>query len=499
MQETSMHFIPAKLARAVTSVLAASALLGAVEASAGGVITTGLTSLGVNDSGELNFFGDGPGGSLLYGVYRHGAGDAISPGCACEGWGVAVTLGDLSQTSAFANQSSGSGGYEGGTFGVGALGNTATSTVRMSGAAITIRHAYGPSLQADTFQAQVTISNTGSSAVSDLVYRRAMDWDVPPTEFWEYVTHGGVVANLEANGGNVRFASNNGFASSDPLSSPGSIETNIDTVNADFDKAGPDDHGSVFDFAFGSLAAGESRVFNIYYGSAANEAQARSKIAALGANVFSIGQPSGLSNGGGEGEGGGDVPSAPGDEIVSTTSVDPAVSELPAFFFAFGGVGGSELGSSQTNPILPFVPAPDTFVFDAPQPRRWYDPPMVEGFTITLTGGGEFLEVMAPDGFTDLELIVDGVVVEDDLDGGDSFHFAPGVTSFKIVGIHPLLDAGAPGFGSAFPLFLDFTNPDGTTMTWTAINAPVPEPAEWALILLSIPLLGWQVRRKRAA
>ena len=63
-----MHLNPAKLARAVTSALVASALFGAVEASAGGVITTGLTSLGVNDSGELNFFGDGPGGSLLYGV-----------------------------------------------------------------------------------------------------------------------------------------------------------------------------------------------------------------------------------------------------------------------------------------------------------------------------------------------------------------------------------------------------------------------------------------------
>lgn len=490
-----MQFKPATLARALALALASTALFGALDVHAGGVITYGDTSLGINDAGELNFFGDGPGGSMLYGVYRNGIGDAIAPGCPCEGWGVAVTLGDGSQTSAFANQSAGSGGYSGGTFGLGALGNTATSTVVMSGASVDIRHAYGPSLQADTFQAQVTITNTGTTTLTDLVYRRAMDWDVPPSPFNEYVTHGGVVANLEANGGNVRFASNNGFASSDPLQFGGSIITTVDTVNTDFDKAGPADHGSVFDFAFGSLAAGQSRVFNIYYGSAANEAQARSKIAALGANVFSIGQPGGSAGGGG-GEGGGEIPSAPS---IAAASVDPAVSDQPAFFFAFGGVGGQELGSTPTNPILPFVPAPDTFVFDAPQPRRWYDPPMVEGFTITLTGGGTFTSVMAPDGFHDLELIVDGIVVAEDLDGGVTFSFAPGVTSFKIVGIHPLLDAGAPGFGSAFPLFLDFTNPDGTTMTWSAINAPVPEPAEWMLIALAIPLLGWQVRRKRAA
>ncbi len=194
MQETSMHFIPRETrASSSTSVLAASALLGAVEASAGGVITTGLTSLGVNDSGELNFFGEypgGPGGCVL-GVDR-GAGDAISPGCACEGWGVATT----SEISRRPRRSPTSPAAPAATKAArSASAHSATPRPprsRMSGAAITIRYAYGPSLQADTFQAQVTISNTGSSAVSDLVYRRAMDWDVPPghRQVLEYVTHG---------------------------------------------------------------------------------------------------------------------------------------------------------------------------------------------------------------------------------------------------------------------------------------------------------------------
>ncbi len=487
-----MQFKTKALASAISVAIATGALLAAGAAQAGGIITYGETTLGVNDSGELNFFSEtGPGEGMTYGVYRNGIGDAISPGCACEGWGVSVQFGGAS-FSAFANQSSGSGGYTGGTFGI--SGNTASSTVFMNGAPVTISHFYGPSLQADTFQAQVQITNTGGATLDNLIYRRAMDWDVPPSPFSEYVTHGGVTANLVANGGNVLFASNNGFASSDPLTEAGWIDES--TVNTDFSKNGPSDHGSVFDFSFGSLAAGETRIFNIFYGTAATEASALSKISALGANVYSLGQPAGYGEGGGEGGGDGEivdgeVPSAPGDPVFGDGT--PIAPET--FFFAFGGVGGVELGSTQANPILPFMPAPEIFVFTAPQPRRWFDPPTVEGFEIELAGGGEFLEVIAPDGFLDLKIVVDGVVVDDDFDGLESYFFAPGVSTFTITGIRPLLDPDSPGFASAFPLFLDFTNPEGTVMTWTAV--PVPEPSEWALMLLAAPLLGWQVRRRR--
>lgn len=484
-----MQFRTKAMTRAIAAAIATGALFSVSGAQAGGIITYGETTLGVNDAGELNFFSEtGPNGAMTYGVYRNGIGDAISPGCACEGWGVSVGSGEAA-FSAFANQSSGSGGYTGGTFGI--TGNTASSTVFMNGAPVTISHFYGPSLQSDTFQAQVKITNTGATTLENLVYRRAMDWDVPPSPFSEYVTHGGVTANLLANGGNVKFASNNGFATSNPLVYAESIDES--TINTDFDKVGPNDHGSVFDFSFGSLTAGQTRTFNIYYGTAPTEASARAKIAALGANVYSLGQPAGFADGGG-GEGGGDVPSAPGDPAVFGDGT-PVAPET--FFFAFGGVGGVELGTTQDNPILPFMPAPETFVFTAPQPRRWFDPPTVGGFEIALEGGGEFIEVMAPDGFTDLKITIDGIVVEDDFDGGESFSFAPGVKSFKITGIAPLLDPESPGFASAFPLYLDFTNPDGTSMTWTALSAPVPEPGEWALMLLAAPLLGWQVRRRR--
>lgn len=422
------------------------------------VITTGATSLGVNDSAELNFFGDGPGGGLTYGVYRDPIGDAISPGCPCEGWGVSTVF-DGTATSGFANQSLGFGGLTGGVFG--STANTASSTIGLSGAPITVQHLFGPSLQADIFQVNVNITNNGDTTAENLIYRRVMDWDVPPTEFNEFVTHQGVVANLVANGGNVLFASDDGFASGDPLTGPSSIIT--ESENTDFIDLGPEDHGSLFDFAFGNLAPGETRSFNIFYGSRENEASALAALDALGVDVFSLGQS---NPGSGEGN----------------------LDGTPAtFIFAFGGVGGVAPGETEDNPVLPFVPAPGQFEFPSPRPRLWYDPPFAEGFTYTLTGGAEFLEVMAPTaGFAGpFDIVVGGTTVDSILPG-ESYFFDPldDVTSFDLVGILPLLDIADAGFATAFPTFLDFTG-DALSLTMTAILVPsssVPEPGTLVLM-----------------
>ena len=53
------------------------------------------------------------------------------------------------------------------------------------------------------------------------------------------------------------------------------------TINTDFVQKGPLDHGSVFDLAFGNIAAGASRMFNIFYGAAATLQAAKDSIAAL--------------------------------------------------------------------------------------------------------------------------------------------------------------------------------------------------------------------------
>ena len=78
-------------------------------ANAGAILKYGDTYLGVNDQGHLNLSGSGlvipPGfvpaeygqfagsdpSGVVFGLFRNGIGDSTSPGCLCEGWGVAAT------------------------------------------------------------------------------------------------------------------------------------------------------------------------------------------------------------------------------------------------------------------------------------------------------------------------------------------------------------------------------------------------------------------------
>jgi hypothetical protein len=376
--------------------IACSLTLSVNVASAAAVIVNGETLLGVNNEGHLNYnptaaeeaalidggLIDGPLIDSVIGLYRDNVGDATSPGCLCEGWGIAVETGGNEFSAGASIDNGGVFNLTGGTFG--STLQTATSTVELTDIDVSVTHAYGPSLAEGVFQAQVSIVNSTGMDIDNLIYRRAMDWDIPPTTFNEFVTHQGVEANLVSMGGNVLFASDNGFANTDPLINPGEINTG--TTNVDFIDDGPDDHGSVFDFQFNGLVNGGSRIFNIFYGSTANEADALNAISTLGINVYSLGQQSGDPDGG-----------------------TPAT-----FLFGFGGVGGVEPGSTPDVPILPFVTAPGEFSFTAPEPARWYDPPFAEGFEYSLLGGATFTEIETPDssfGFGDVEIFVGGSLV----------------------------------------------------------------------------------------
>jgi hypothetical protein len=284
-----------------------------------------------------------------------------------------------------------------------------------------------------------------------------------------------VVTNLESSGGNLRFASNNGFATSDPRSSADYIDVGgFDSTNVDFVDLGPADHGSAFDFAFGTLSPGETRLFNIFYGSADSEGGALASIAAVGASLYSLGQNS---------DPGGNFPGNPA-----------------TFIFAFGGVGGVEPGTSPADPILPFVPAPGAFEFPAPLPRRWYDPPFVSGFEYELLGGGLFTAVGAPPpvlGFGSVDIEVGGSVIGSLLPG-EVYTFGTPVASFKLLGIAPLLDAADPGFSTAFPTYLDFSGSASLLkMTGITVAAPIPEPGSMLLLGLgAVSLIVLQRRRR---
>jgi hypothetical protein len=124
------------------------------------------------------------------------------------------------------------------------------------------------------------------------------------------------------------------------------------------------------------------------------------------------------------------------------------------------------------------------FDFPAPTPRRWFDPPFVDGFDYSL-GSGDFLSFILPPGFgTTIDLYVDDILRASDLtaDGLTEYFFSAyglsGVKAFSLRDISPLVDAADP---TAFPTFLDFT-PGSMALTMKAregapASVPGPLPA----------------------
>lgn len=278
----------------------------------------GTLALGVNDEGHLNTtVGHVAANSSRTGLaFKFPGGsfqDATSPGCFCEGWGVSVN----DTTSGYANVSV-----------VGVINltvdsfvstaSTATSSVHLTSLpGVKVTHEYAPAVNAPDrlFRATVTITNDTGADLSNVKYVRVMDWDVPPTEFNEFVTIKGTATTtlLEQSG-------DNGFASANPLAP----YSNITPACLDLDcmDSGPTDHGAYFRFNFGDLLAGASQTFEIFYGAAATEAAALAAIAAEGIELFSLGQ----SNGG------------------------EKTGEPATFIFGFKGVGGV--------PVIRGVPEP---------------------------------------------------------------------------------------------------------------------------------------------
>jgi type IV pilus assembly protein PilY1 len=140
-----------------------------------------------------------------------------------------------------------------------------------------------------------------------------MDWDVPPTEFSEYVTIRGTATTTL-----LERSHNDGFETANPLVSGAPITPS--TLNADFTDLGALDHGAYFRFNFGTIEDLAEYTFTIFYGAAASEAAALAAIGAESIELFSLGQ----SNGG-------------------QRTGAPAT-----FIFGFAGVGGT-----------PVVPTPE--------------------------------------------------------------------------------------------------------------------------------------------
>lgn len=293
-----------------TAGLMTAGLLGtAATAHAGAVIINpaGTVAMGINPDGSLNTEPDIVSNASLTGLaFKFPDGswrDATSPGCWCEGWGVSVN----GAVSGYADRDVG-GSHN---LTVDSFTNTATSATSVvhltSLPGIKVTHEYQPSTNAPDalFRVHVTITNTTGGLVNNVKYVRVMDWDVPPTEFSEYVTIKGTATTtlLEESG-------DNGFNTPDPLAGYSNL---YGCHNVDCTDSGPDDHGAYFRFNFGDLADGASYAFDIFYGAAGSEKDALAAIAAEGIELFSLGQ----------------------------NSDDPTGGTPATYIFGFKGVGGT--------------------------------------------------------------------------------------------------------------------------------------------------------------
>ncbi|MEZ5329474.1 MAG: hypothetical protein R3F19_30885 [Verrucomicrobiales bacterium] len=273
------------------------------------IIQVNNIAMGINPEGHLNardVYGVTSNASTT-GVTLIGLGDATSPGCDCEGWGVSA-----SGVSGFANVSTdGVNNLTVDSFvsdddGVTGPGTFATSNVHVSSLpGLKVSQSYAASASSALIENKVVITNNTGGDLNDVRYVRVMDWDVPPTEFSEYVTIIGTATTAD-----LERSHDNGFNTANPLGGDGSLDPATEDV--DFVDNGPADHGAYFRFNFGTLADGETQEFSIFYGATTNEADAETALGVVGAELYSLGQQDG----------------------------DPLGGTPGTFIFGFKGVGG---------------------------------------------------------------------------------------------------------------------------------------------------------------
>lgn len=278
------------------------------------VIDNGTIQLGINEFGTLIT----PGQIGL--TYLPTSTEALAPGCDCEGWGIAdlgVAGFDFGRSQSNGNSGTGTSTLTFGGAGTVASsdGSTAIATTDITAGGnpfARVVHDFAPSASSNLYQVDVTMTNLGGLPITNLVYRRVMDWDVAPTTFSEFVTIQGWPATA------LIASSDDGFENPNPnLATLNSITA---PVNSNFSDNGPADHGAGFDFSFGTLAAGGTETFTIFYGAAATVDEALAALGTVGAEVYSLGYPN-------DGAGG---PNPTGTPNV--------------FIFAFAGVGGTPVG-----------------------------------------------------------------------------------------------------------------------------------------------------------
>jgi len=162
-----------------------------------------------------------------------------------------------------------------------------------------VTHLYGPTSGAtnkNLFQGLVTITNISGGTLTDVRYRRSMDWDVIENVFTPSVDAVGIRSSYLGgnypkiwsycdNGGEDNVAANP-FTACKPYSN--------NTLNQDYtglngQSSSSAGTGSSFDFQFGNLDCNESATFYIYYGAGDSRATLANAMATVGATMYSMG------------------------------------------------------------------------------------------------------------------------------------------------------------------------------------------------------------------
>ncbi len=278
----------------------------------GAVVDNGTVRMGISQVGSI-ITTDGDTVGL---EYLPTGGDVLTPACHCEGWGIA----DLHQEPEF--PPSGGGGGGGGPLG-GDPGDPPTALSSSSSPSSTafadsdrglswnldvvdftasedrarsvveapglfrVTHDFRPLANVDELYAvSVSIENLTGDWARPL-YRRTLDWDVPPTEFWELVSSEGSIPTY----GSASFASNDGFLDPNPFVEPTGIAIGGSSGEGAWgDFIGPEDQGYQVDLDFGQIGPSGTVEFTLLYGAAADEPTARGVIEPL-AHLFSLARP----------------------------------------------------------------------------------------------------------------------------------------------------------------------------------------------------------------
>ena len=244
--------------------------------------------------------------------YPAGWYDGTSPGSKWEGWGASGTL-PVSGKAISGYASVDAGGISANiTVKSFVVDSTSIkSTVWISDPAdptkaplLEVTHVYGPTAGVTNptlFQALVTITNISGGTLTDVRYRRIMDWDMLNNLTTVYSDMVGVASSYASaytpkvfdacdNGGSWYSITPDPMVACRPAPLPVTTSTHVDytglggTVNNQTTNL-----GASFTFQFGDLLCNESAVFYIYYGAGSSRTEVTTALNTVGAGVYSLG------------------------------------------------------------------------------------------------------------------------------------------------------------------------------------------------------------------